>query len=175
MLGLAGSIEPGAGFEVLDAGASGLVSTTSPAAELVGAIRAAASGRPLAPERRRTPTASSDPRVGAERRAGNRRLTEREVDVLRLAATGLSNRRIAETLFLSEHTVLGYLKSLSIKLGVHSKLQAVVLGISEGLIPLPITETGSGAVSEGQSGAEADPGRVTEARSGPAASSDGAR
>ena len=53
----------------------------------------------------------------------------------------MSNRRIANALFLSEHTVLGYLKSLSTKLGVHSKLQAVVLGISEGLITLPVPVT----------------------------------
>src|SRR4029079_14538901 len=80
------------------------------------------------------------PSPADDRRAPDRRLTVREVEVLRLAATGMSNRRIADALYLSEHPGLGDLKSLSVKLGVHSKLQAVVLGISEGLIPLPVPE-----------------------------------
>jgi DNA-binding NarL/FixJ family response regulator len=161
VIALAESVEPEAVFEVLAAGASGVVSKALSAADLMHAIRAAAAGDPppTSERRRRHAPSSGVPRDG-ERRAGDRRLTEREVSVLRLAATGMSNRRIAESLFLSEHTVLGYLKSLSAKLGVHSKLQAVVLGISEGLIPLPVTEPG-------------DP-QVSADRSGRAASSDGA-
>jgi DNA-binding NarL/FixJ family response regulator len=148
-------------FEIVDAGASGLVSKLSPASELLRSIRYAASGRITMPDRRRA-RAPRRPRAPADdRRAPDRRLTDREVEVLRLAATGMSNRRIANALYLSEHTVLGYLKSLSVKLGVHSKLQAVVLGISEGLIPLPGRET------EGE--------RVTPERSGRDPSSGGER
>ena len=149
VIALAGSAESCSAFEVLDAGASGLVSKESSASDLVRAIRSAAFGGPT--ERRRTPPTSPEPRFAAERRAVDRRLTEREVSVLRLAAAGLSNRRIAETLFLSEHTVLGYLKSVSAKLGVHSKLQAVVRGISEGLISLPAIENEAAPVSSEQS------------------------
>ena len=67
--------------------------------------------------------------------------------MLRLAATGRSNRQIADALSLSEHTVLGYLKSLSAKLGVHSKLQAVVLGLMRDLVPFP-DEADLGAAGE---------------------------
>ena len=150
-------LEPDAVFEVVDAGASGLVAQASPASELVRAIRFAAAGRTTVPDRRHTDGRRS--RIPADdRRAPDRRLTDREVEVLRLAATGMSNRRIANALFLSEHTVLGYLKSLSVKLGVHSKLQAVVLGISEGLISLPVpvadTEVPAWAATTGDAPAE---------------------
>ena len=64
-------------------------------------------------------------------------LTTREVEVIDLAAIGLSNKQIAEQLFLSEHTILGYMKSIFVKLGAHSKVQAVVLAIAEGIIEVP--------------------------------------
>jgi DNA-binding NarL/FixJ family response regulator len=140
VVAMAARVDPDAVYEVVDAGASGLVAKASPASDLLRAIRFAASGRSMAPDRRRLPHRAS-PAPVTERRAPDRHLTDREVEVLRLAATGMSNRRIANALFLSEHTVLGYLKSLSTKLGVHSKLQAVVLGISEGLITLPVPVT----------------------------------
>jgi len=141
-----------AAFAVVDAGASGLVSKLSPASELVRAIRYAASGRTTVPDRRRAQVPRGPLAPADDRRAPDRRLTDREVEVLRLAATGMSNRRIANALYLSEHTVLGYLKSLSVKLGVHSKLQAVVLGISEGLIPLPVPDADDAPVSPERSG-----------------------
>ncbi len=72
-----------------------------------------------------------------ERQTAHSRLTPRENEVLRLASAGLSNRQIADALSLSDHTVLGYLKHVFTKLGVHSKLQAVMAGIAEGLIPMP--------------------------------------
>jgi DNA-binding NarL/FixJ family response regulator len=141
-----------AAFAVVDAGASGLVSKLSSASELIRAIRYAASGLSTVPDRRRARVPRGPLAPADDRRAPDRRLTDREVEVLRLAATGMSNRRIASALYLSEHTVLGYLKSLSVKLGVHSKLQAVVLGISEGLIPLPRRETGDERVNPEGSG-----------------------
>lgn len=64
-------------------------------------------------------------------------LTAREVEVIDLAAIGLSNKQIAERLFLSEHTILGYMKTIFTKLGAHSKVQAVVLAIAEGIIEVP--------------------------------------
>lgn len=77
----------------------------------------------------------------ADASAGERRrsavLTPREIEVIDLAAIGLSNRQIAEHLCLSEHTILGYMKSIFGKLGAHSKVQAVVLAIAEGIIEVP--------------------------------------
>jgi DNA-binding CsgD family transcriptional regulator len=71
--------------------------------------------------------------------------TARERQVLELLAEGLSNDEIAAALFLSPHTVVGYRKSLFVKLDVHTTVQAVVRGARLGLIALP----GAGAGSPG--------------------------
>jgi len=63
-------------------------------------------------------------------------LTDRERDVLRLLADGLSNRAIAQELFLAESTVKGYVASLLHKLGADSRLQAVVRAQRSGLLVL---------------------------------------
>jgi DNA-binding CsgD family transcriptional regulator len=69
--------------------------------------------------------------------ANGQRLSPREIDVLTLMARGLSNREIAAQLFLSQHTVLGYVKSVFAKLAVHTRVQAVVRGLEIGVITLP--------------------------------------
>ncbi|MGL4610910.1 MAG: response regulator [Trueperaceae bacterium] len=61
-------------------------------------------------------------------------LTERELDVLKLLAKGLSNQEIAEALKLSEGTVRNYLSTLFGKLGVTDRTKAAVLAIRHGLI-----------------------------------------
>lgn len=61
-------------------------------------------------------------------------LTKREKDVLRLASSGLSNRTIAETLGLRLHTVKGYMKTAMAKLGGKTRLEAVVIARTAGLI-----------------------------------------
>ena len=54
-------------------------------------------------------------------------LTDREMDVLRLIATGLSNKQIAGQLFISEETVKVHIRNLLRKLNVHSRVAATVL------------------------------------------------
>ena len=54
-------------------------------------------------------------------------LTEREMDVLQLIATGLSNKQIAGRLFISEETVKVHIRNLLRKLNVHSRVAATVL------------------------------------------------
>ena len=61
-------------------------------------------------------------------------LTTRERDVLHLIAEGCSNRAISERLQLSEATVKGYVSSLLYKLGVSSRLEALVRASDAGLI-----------------------------------------
>jgi two-component system, NarL family, response regulator LiaR len=61
-------------------------------------------------------------------------LTERELEVLKLLAKGLSNQEIAESLHLSEGTVRNYLSTLFSKLGVSDRTKAAVLAIQHGLI-----------------------------------------
>lgn len=61
------------------------------------------------------------------------KLTERELDVLRLIAAGLSNTDIAERLFLTEGTVRNYVSAILAKLGVADRTQAAVIAIRHGL------------------------------------------
>ena len=63
-------------------------------------------------------------------------LSERERDVLRLLATGLSNADIAQTLFLSDGTVKNYVSIIFSKLGVADRTQAAILAIRAGLVKL---------------------------------------
>ena len=63
-------------------------------------------------------------------------LTRRELSVLRLVAHGLGNKEIAGELGISTHTVKYHLASLLAKLGVHSRTEAVTIGLRKGLVPL---------------------------------------
>jgi DNA-binding NarL/FixJ family response regulator len=59
-------------------------------------------------------------------------LTEREMEVLKMAAKGMSNKDIAEALFLSVRTVQAHMRSVFNKLGVGSRLEAVLYGLKRG-------------------------------------------
>jgi len=63
-----------------------------------------------------------------------RSLSERERQVLGMLAHGWSNRRIAETCFLSLNTVRTHVQNVLVKLGVHSKLEAAALAVRQGLV-----------------------------------------
>jgi DNA-binding CsgD family transcriptional regulator len=67
---------------------------------------------------------------------GDGALTRRELSVLRLVAHGLGNKEIARELGISTHTVKYHLASLLAKLGVHSRTEAVTIGLRRGLVPL---------------------------------------
>ena len=63
-------------------------------------------------------------------------LTARELDVLRLVASGLGNKEIAADLGITTHTVKYHLAAVLEKLGVRSRTEAVSLGVRKGLVPL---------------------------------------
>jgi DNA-binding NarL/FixJ family response regulator len=125
--------------EALRAGASGFLLKDVPPDELVQAIRVVAAGDAIvAPSvtRRlldrfaaRMPSAYEQPTP-----ARLDRLTERELEVLRLIAKGMSNAEIAAKLVVSETTVKTHVGNVLTKLGLRDRVQAVVLAYETGLI-----------------------------------------
>jgi DNA-binding NarL/FixJ family response regulator len=65
------------------------------------------------------------------------RLTERELEVLRLVAQGLNNKDIAKKLFISENTVKNHVRNLLEKLQLHSRMEAVLYAVREKIVELP--------------------------------------
>jgi DNA-binding NarL/FixJ family response regulator len=63
-------------------------------------------------------------------------LTPREIDVLRLIATGNANKEIAAKLSLTEETIKGHVKNILAKLGVNDRTHAVTIGLKRGIIDL---------------------------------------
>src|SRR5688572_12277063 len=121
-------------FGALRAGASGFLLKDAPEERLTTAIRVVAEGGSLfAPSVTRRLIEEFAQR--APRRAPDLTgLTDREHDVLRLVARGLSNAEIAAELFVSENTVKTHVARLLMKLGVRDRVQAVVLAYESGLV-----------------------------------------
>jgi len=122
-------------FALLRAGADGYVLKTASGDELIRAVRAVYRGQSaLSPEvatKVVQQTVTGKPATAAEQVEP---LTPRELDVLRLAARGLTNRAIGYELGISHRTVQGYLASIYRKLGVSSRTEAVTEAIRRGWI-----------------------------------------
>jgi NarL family two-component system response regulator LiaR len=80
------------------------------------------------------------------------RLSPRELDVLELITAGYSNQRIAETCFLSLHTVRTHIQNILVKLGVHSKLEAAIFAVQQRLVSFG-GQTDGPVASHAQAGA----------------------
>jgi DNA-binding NarL/FixJ family response regulator len=124
-------------YEAMRAGASGFLLKSAPPAKLVEGVRTVAAGDALlAPSvtrrlvedlvRRPPPGQAVPPELGE--------LTEREQEVLRLIARGLSNGEIAAQLVVSEATVKTHVNRVFGKLGLRDRVQAVVLAYESGLV-----------------------------------------
>jgi DNA-binding NarL/FixJ family response regulator len=122
-------------FALLQAGADGYVLKTASADELVHAVRTVHAGQSaLSPEitsKVVRQMASGKPAGAAEQ---VETLTERELDVLRLATQGKTNRAIGSELTISHRTVQGHLASIYGKLGVSSRTEAVTEALRRGWI-----------------------------------------
>ena len=139
-------------YEALLADASGFLLKDLPPEELAAALRTVSQGDTLlAPAITR--------RLIAHFTATSRRprppeafgqLTPREVEVLRLLATGLSNTEIAAALFVAETTVKTHVARLLTKLGLRDRVQAVVFAYQYGIVPAqpaPLTADGPRAAA----------------------------
>jgi len=124
-------------YEAMKAGASGFLLKDVRPEQLAEAVRVVAAGdsllapaitqRLIAEFVRRPPPGSGPPIEVSE-------LTERELEVLKLIARGLSNAEIASALFLSEATVKTHVTHVFTKLKVRDRVQAVVLAYESGLV-----------------------------------------
>jgi two-component system, NarL family, response regulator LiaR len=81
------------------------------------------------------PVPAGEPFVPDEKRREGLGITPREMEILGLIATGLSNREIADRLFVSENTVKTHSSRLFDKLGAKRRTQAVLIGKTARLIP----------------------------------------
>jgi DNA-binding CsgD family transcriptional regulator len=84
---------------------------------------------------REVPVPAGAPFVLNERKRGDLGITRRELEILELIARGMSNREIAEKLFVSENTVKTHSSRVLDKLGAKRRTQAVQLGKEFGLLP----------------------------------------
>ena len=129
--------EEGHIFQAVRAGAQGYLLKNASASEVVRAVRTVFAG-----------ASSLDPQIsskvlqefrrmarGAAPDAGMGGPTEREISLLRLVASGLSNKAIAAKLYLAESTVKNRLSVLFEKIGAQDRTQAAIYGITHGLVP----------------------------------------
>lgn len=124
-------------YTAMKAGASGFLLKSAPPEDLIRSIRLIAAGdTQLAPAvtRRLVEDFVRRPPPGQALPNTFDRLTDREVDVLKLVAEGLSNSEIAGRLYLSEATVKTHINRILTKLQLRGRVQAVVLAYESGLV-----------------------------------------
>ncbi|RKF25683.1 response regulator transcription factor [Micromonospora globbae] len=120
-------------YDALRAGASGFLLKRARPAEVVEAVRVVAAGESLLfPAAIRRLVGAYGGRGGDRLRAA--RLTDREAEVLRLMATGLSNPEIAAQLVVGVETVKTHVGNVLAKLGVRDRTQAVIAAYESGFV-----------------------------------------
>jgi len=115
----------------LDKGAGGYLSKALPAGELVEALEVVRAGEIVVTDAppRKNPSVAGDWPGRAEG------LTEREAEILALITQGKSNSEIAATIFLSPNSIKSYIRTAYRKIGVTSRVQAVLWGVDHGFRP----------------------------------------
>ena len=121
-------------YEALRSGASGFVLKDDPPEQLLAAIRVVADGEALlSPAITKRVIEKFTRLAHAKPPRELEQLTEREVDVFRLIARGLSNAEISEELYISDATVKTHITHILQKLNLRDRVQAVVLAHQTGL------------------------------------------
>jgi DNA-binding NarL/FixJ family response regulator len=133
-------------WEALQAGASGFLLKNASPEELIHGVRVVASGDSLlAPSvTRRLIAEMVQPRLRPELAAALATLTEREAEVLRGIAAGLSNAELARSLIVGEATVKTHVSRVLLKLGLRDRVQAAAFAYESGLIRAGTTATPNG-------------------------------
>jgi len=115
----------------LATGASGYLSKTLPARELVAALEAVAAGEVVIS----APPPRSRVNAGLDWPGRTEGLTDREAEVVALITQGKTNTELAEVMYLSINTVKTYIRSAYRKIGVTSRSRAMLWGIEHGFQP----------------------------------------
>ena len=118
----------------IEAGCSGFFTKDRASSEVAEAVRVAAAGEALISPAQLVRLL---PRLNRTFRPAGADLTERELEVLKLLASGTTNKVIAAELFLSVNTIRNYVQSILTKLDAHSKLEAVATAVRQGIIAYP--------------------------------------
>src|ERR1700719_700985 len=127
-------------FEAIRAGASGYLLKDIPLDEVAEVVRAVYGGQslinPSMAGKLLTEFATLARRDDEERaqQVPAPKLTDREMQVLKLVARGMNNRDIAKELFISENTVKNHVRNILEKLQIHSRMEAVMVAVREKLI-----------------------------------------
>jgi DNA-binding NarL/FixJ family response regulator len=129
-------------FEAIKAGASGYLLKDIPLDDVAGSVRAVDGGQslinPSMASKLLSEFATLAKREGTDR--GEQvlapKLTDREMEVLKLVAKGMNNRDIARELFISENTVKNHVRNILEKLQIHSRMEAVMIAVRDKLIEL---------------------------------------
>jgi DNA-binding NarL/FixJ family response regulator len=127
-------------FEAIRAGASGYLLKDIPLDEVADVVRAVHGGQslinPSMAAKLLTEFAALNKRDQEEpaEQVPAPKLTDREMQVLKLVAKGMNNRDIAKELFISENTVKNHVRNILEKLQIHSRMEAVMIAVREKLI-----------------------------------------
>jgi DNA-binding NarL/FixJ family response regulator len=121
-------------FEAVKAGASGYVLKSASPREVIDSVRRVSLGEPVVPGNLAMQIINefSKPKPAASERPSVDALTERELEVLQLLATGATNRDIAKKLYISENTVRNHVRNILEKLHLSNRVQAAAYAIREG-------------------------------------------
>ncbi|MFF2653846.1 response regulator [Streptomyces sp. NPDC058045] len=127
-------------YDAIKAGATGYLLKEISTDEVATAIRAVADGQsqisPSMASKLLTEFKSMIQRTDERRLVPAPRLTDRELEVLKLVATGMNNRDIAKELFISENTVKNHVRNILEKLQLHSRMEAVVYAMREKILEI---------------------------------------
>ena len=126
-------------FDAVKSGASGYLLKDASIDDVASAVRLVAEGQSLISPAMAVKLLDEFKQLtGPERSAVVApRLTDRELQVLRLVARGLSNKDVAKDLFISENTVKNHVRNILEKLQLHSRMEAVMYAVRERLLDVP--------------------------------------
>ena len=127
-------------YDAIKAGASGYLLKEISIDEVADAVRSVWAGQsrisPSMAAKLLTEFAAMSKRADERQQLPAPRLTEREMEVLKLVAQGMNNRDIAKELFISENTVKNHIRNILEKLHLHSRMEAVVYAVREKLLEI---------------------------------------